>query len=51
MMPNLSGTVVDPAKEFIKYTNNGILSRDDIIASFSHFTHVITKGLLLVNDL
>jgi hypothetical protein len=46
-----SGSVVDPIKEFIKYTNNSVFNLDDTIASFSHFTHVITKGLLLVNDL
>jgi hypothetical protein len=46
-----SGSVIDPAKEFIKYTNNSMFNLDDTIASFSHFTHVITKGLLLVNDL
>ncbi len=51
MMPNLSGSVVDPTKEFKKYTNNGMVSYDNIIASFSHFTYEITKGLLLVNDL
>jgi hypothetical protein len=53
MMPNISGSVVDPDKDFVKYTNNGVFKRKghDVIASFSHFTYHITDGLLLVNDL
>ena len=51
MISNPSGSVVDPVKEFTRYTNNGMYSEDDIIATFSHFTHFITSGLLLVNDL
>ena len=51
MMPNISGLVVDPTKEFVKYTNNTTYNNNDVIASFSHFTFNITNGLLLVNDL
>ncbi len=53
MMLNINGSVVDPDKDFVKYTNNTIFKRKgcDVIASFSHFTYHITNGFLLVNDL
>jgi hypothetical protein len=52
-MLNINGSVVDPDKDFVKYTNNTIFKRKgcDVIASFSHFTYHITNGFLLVNDL
>ena len=38
-------------KEFIKYTNNGLFCISQSMASFSHFTHVISDQHLMITDL